>query len=81
MVFSSPQLAYVGKHEAAAVQEYGDVDVYTSTSTWVPWPLRPQGPCTRQNLQGWASAGPFLYSMPTLDSALAEGSCVRCAVQ
>ena len=33
VVFSSPQLAYVGKHEAAAVKEYGDVDVYTSTST------------------------------------------------
>ena len=36
VVFSSPQLAYVGKHEAAAVKEYGDVDVYTSTSTRVP---------------------------------------------
>ncbi len=40
VVFSSPQLAYVGKHEAAAVKEYGDVDVYTSTSTWAPSPLQ-----------------------------------------
>ncbi|CAL8462218.1 g1749 [Coccomyxa elongata] len=33
VVFSSPQLAYVGKKEDAAVEEYQDVDVYTSTST------------------------------------------------
>ncbi|KAK9906912.1 hypothetical protein WJX75_010028 [Coccomyxa subellipsoidea] len=33
VVFSSPQLAYVGKKEDAAVEEYQDVDIYTSTST------------------------------------------------
>ena len=33
VVFSSPQLAYVGKKEDAAVEEYQDVDVYTSKST------------------------------------------------
>ena len=33
VVFSSPQLAYVGKKEDAAVKEFQDVDVYTSTST------------------------------------------------
>ena len=39
VVFSRPQLAYVGKHEAAAVKEYDDVDVNTPTSTWVSRPL------------------------------------------
>ena len=33
VVFSSPQVAYVGKREKAAVEEVGDVDVYTSSST------------------------------------------------
>ncbi len=33
VVFSSPQLAYVGKKEDAAVEEYQDVDIYTSKST------------------------------------------------
>ena len=36
VVFSSPQLAYVGKKEDAAVEEFQDVDVYTSTSTYEP---------------------------------------------
>ena len=33
VVFSSPQLAYVGMDEAGAVEEVKDVDVYSSTST------------------------------------------------
>lgn len=33
VVFSSPQLAFVGKHEQAAVDQHQDVDIYTSTST------------------------------------------------
>ncbi|CAL5227621.1 g10625 [Coccomyxa viridis] len=33
VVFSSPQLAYVGLHEETAVEEVGDVDIYSSVST------------------------------------------------
>ena len=40
MVFSSPQLAYVGLHEETAVEEVGDVDIYSSVSTYAPL-LRP----------------------------------------
>ncbi len=34
VVFSSPQLAYVGLHEETAVEEVGDVDIYSSVSTY-----------------------------------------------
>ena len=37
VVFSSPQLAYVGLHEETAVEEVGDVDVYSSVSTYAPY--------------------------------------------
>ena len=33
VVFSSPQLAYVGMDEAGAVEDVKDVDVYSSSST------------------------------------------------
>jgi glutathione reductase (NADPH) len=33
VVFSSPQLAYVGMDEESAVREVGDVDIYSSTSS------------------------------------------------
>ncbi len=31
VVFSSPQVAQVGVNEDKAVEEYGDVDIFTST--------------------------------------------------
>ena len=36
VVFSSPQVAQVGVNEDKAVEEYGDVDVFTSTFSYVP---------------------------------------------
>lgn len=36
VVFSSPQVAQVGINEDKAVEEYGDVDIFTSTFSWVP---------------------------------------------
>ena len=35
VVFSSPQVAQVGINEDKAVEEYGDVDIFTSTFSWV----------------------------------------------
>lgn len=31
VVFSSPQVAQVGVNEDKAVEEYGDIDIFTST--------------------------------------------------
>ena len=36
VVFSSPQVAQVGINEDKAVEEHGDVDIFTSTFSWVP---------------------------------------------
>lgn len=36
VVFSSPQVAQVGVNEDKAVEQYGDVDVFTSTFSCVP---------------------------------------------
>lgn len=36
VVFSSPQVAQVGLNEDKAVEQHGDVDIFTSTFSWVP---------------------------------------------
>jgi pyruvate/2-oxoglutarate dehydrogenase complex dihydrolipoamide dehydrogenase (E3) component len=64
VVFSSPQVAYVGKHEQAAVEEYGDVDVYTSVSTCAPVSVAYQ---------------PHAFSPPACSRLLCRRQRARCA--
>ena len=47
-VFSSPPISTVGLTEAQAVEQFGDVDIYTSSFRWALGGAGPGGaPCTK----------------------------------
>lgn len=60
VVFSSPQVAQVGINEDKAVEEHGDVDIFTSTFSWVPW-LCLHRLCWEIGGWGGGGAGSFTY--------------------